>query len=144
MNTFFEVEMDDDLRTQFDEVLKKVGLDENTAINIFAKATVRYQRIPFELAAFRSHAITGAAKRPLKAARQFFVDGAVNLKERMKKGLAKVGLDVDKIDLSQLNFANIDPNMVLNLTAQILDFMKDGSASGSSDHHDRKDDSRFF
>jgi len=62
----------------------------------------------------------------------------------MKKGLAKVGLDVDKIDLSQLNFANIDPNMVLNLTAQILDFMKDGSASGSSDHHDKKDDSRFF
>lgn len=74
MNTFVEVELDDDLRKKFDEILEDVGLDENTAFNIFVKAVVRYKRIPFELSSFRSGKNTGAWKRPLKAARQYATD----------------------------------------------------------------------
>lgn len=129
MNTFVEVELDDDLRKQFDEVLEKVGLDENTAFNIFVKAVVRYKRIPFELSAFRSHKITGAAKRPLAAARQYVQDTVVNAQERVKEFFQKIGLDLSQMDFSQLDFSQIDWNNVITLTSQILDYL-DNAANG--------------
>ncbi len=141
MNTFIEVEMDDDLRKQFDEILEKIGLDENTAFNIFAKAVVRYKRIPFELASFRSPKVAGALKRPLKATRQAITDGAVNLKERIKTNLQKMGLDLSQLDLSQLDFSKVDLNTVFMLTSQILDFL-DGAQNGGANNNNRGNNGR--
>ncbi len=128
MNAFVEVELDDDLRKQFDEILEKIGLDENTAFNIFVKAVVRYKRIPFELSAFRSHKITGAAKRPLAAARQFAQDTVVNAKTRVHEFFQKIGLDFSQMDFSQLDFSNIDWNNVITLTSQILDYLDEATS----------------
>lgn len=128
MNTFVEVELDDDLRKKFDEILEKIGLDENSAFNIFVKAVVRYKRIPFELSAFRSHKITGAAKRPLAAARQFAQDTAVNAKTRVHEFFQKIGLDFSQMDFSQLDFSNIDWNNVITLTSQILDYLDEAAS----------------
>lgn len=130
MNTFVEVELDDELRQQFDEILDKVGLDENTAFNIFVKAVVRYKRIPFELSAFRSHKITGAAKRPLEAARQYVQDTAVNIQTKVKEAMQKIGLDLSQLDFSQLDFSKIDWNNVIALTSQILDYMDNAANAG--------------
>lgn len=128
MNTFVEVELDDDLRKQFDEILEKIGMDENTAFNIFVKAVVRYKRIPFELSAFRSHKVTGAAKRPLAAARQFVQDTVVNAQTRTKEFFQKIGLDFSQLDFSQLDFSNIDWNNVITLTSQILDYLDEATS----------------
>ena len=68
MREFIEVEMDDTLRKDFDAVLDKIGMDENTAFTTFAKAVVRYKRIPFEMAA---HSPRGASscRTPLSTPR---------------------------------------------------------------------------
>lgn len=132
MNSFVEVELDNELREQFDEILEKIGIDENTAFNIFVKAVVRYKRIPFELSAFRSHKITGAAKRPLAAARQYVQDTAVNIQTRVKEFFQKIGLDFSQMDFSQLDFSQIDWNNVITLTSQILDYL-DNATNGRRD-----------
>ncbi|MBQ9066835.1 MAG: type II toxin-antitoxin system RelB/DinJ family antitoxin [Clostridia bacterium] len=125
MREFIEVEMDDTLRKDFDAVLDKIGMDENTAFTTFAKAVVRYKRIPFEMAAFRSHALPGTLKRPLTAGRQFLQDSVVNTKERLKESVAKLGLDVDQLDFSQVDFSKVDLNAVLRLVNKVLDVMED-------------------
>lgn len=132
MNSFVEVELDNELREQFDEILEKIGIDENTAFNIFVKAVVRYKRIPFELSAFRSHKITGAAKRPLTAARQYIQDTAVNIQTKVKEFFQKIGLDFSQMDFSQLDFSKIDWNNVITLTSQILDYL-DNATYGRRD-----------
>lgn len=132
MNSFVEVELDNELREQFDEILEKIGINENTAFNIFVKAVVRYKRIPFELSAFRSHKITGAAKRPLAAARQYVQDTAVNIQTRVKEFFQKIGLDFSQMDFSQLDFSQIDWNNVITLTSQILDYL-DNATNGRRD-----------
>ncbi len=43
----FSVRMDEALKQQFDALCKEFGTSASTAINVFAKAVVREQRIPF-------------------------------------------------------------------------------------------------
>ena len=47
----FTVCMDEDLKRQFDLLCQEFGMNTTTAINFFARATVRERKIPFEIAA---------------------------------------------------------------------------------------------
>lgn len=45
------ISIDDDLKREFSEVCKEIGLPPSTAIGLFARAVVRERAIPFRLAA---------------------------------------------------------------------------------------------
>ena len=49
--TTFSVRMDEDLKKELDELCVIFGMNTSVAINIFARAVVREQRIPFEISA---------------------------------------------------------------------------------------------
>lgn len=49
--TNINIRMDEELKKQFDEFCKEVGMNMTTAFCIFAKTAVREQRIPFEISA---------------------------------------------------------------------------------------------
>ena len=48
--TNINIRIDENLKTQFDKLCSELGLTMTTAINIFAKAMVRCQAIPFDVA----------------------------------------------------------------------------------------------
>ena len=48
------ISMDDELKREFSEVCREIGLPPSTAIGIFAKAVVRERAIPFSLSAVSS------------------------------------------------------------------------------------------
>lgn len=45
------ISIDDDLKQEFAEVCKEIGMSPSTAFSVFAKTVVRERRIPFELTA---------------------------------------------------------------------------------------------
>ena len=49
--TNINIRMDSDLKAQFSAFCEDVGMSMTTAFCMFAKATVRQQKIPFEIAA---------------------------------------------------------------------------------------------
>ena len=49
--TNINIRMDKQLKNQFDKFCQDVGMSMTTAICIFAKKTVREQKIPFEITA---------------------------------------------------------------------------------------------
>jgi len=49
--TTINIRMDEELKKQFDAFCSAVGMNMSTAINVFAKTTVRQQKIPFEISA---------------------------------------------------------------------------------------------
>ena len=49
--TTFSVRMDADIKKQFDDFCAKVGMNTTTAFNLFARAVLRENRLPFEIAA---------------------------------------------------------------------------------------------
>lgn len=48
--TNLNIRIDEDLKRETEEILAALGLNMTTAINAFARAVVREERIPFELA----------------------------------------------------------------------------------------------
>ena len=54
----FSVRMDENLKKQFDMLCNEFGMTASTAINIFARAVVYQQRIPFEITANPAREIT--------------------------------------------------------------------------------------
>lgn len=51
MSTVISVRMEDATKKEFDQVCEQMGLSMATAINIFAKAVIRTNRIPFPVEA---------------------------------------------------------------------------------------------
>ena len=49
--TNINIRMDEELKKSFDAFCKEVGMSMTTAFTLFAKKTVREQRIPFEISA---------------------------------------------------------------------------------------------
>lgn len=49
MTTSINFKMDAELKDEFSNLLKNLGLDMTTAFTIFAKAVVRERKIPFEI-----------------------------------------------------------------------------------------------
>ena len=47
--TNINIRMDTQLKKQFEEFCSNVGLTMSTAFNVFAKTSVRQQKIPFEI-----------------------------------------------------------------------------------------------
>ena len=47
----FSVRMDDEIKSQFEQLCQEFGMSISTAINVFARAVVRERRIPFEIGA---------------------------------------------------------------------------------------------
>ena len=45
----FSIRMEENLKTQFEELCDSFGMNMNTAFNVFARAVVRERRIPFEI-----------------------------------------------------------------------------------------------
>lgn len=48
-NTNINIRIDENLKKQFEEFCSDMGMSMSTAFNIFAKKTVRENRIPFEI-----------------------------------------------------------------------------------------------
>jgi len=48
--TNVNIRIDEDLKQQFDDLCKDLGLTMTTAFTVFAKTAVRRQKIPFEIA----------------------------------------------------------------------------------------------
>lgn len=49
--TTMSVRIDKDLKDQFDQFCDAVGMNASVAVNLFVRATLREQKIPFEIAA---------------------------------------------------------------------------------------------
>ncbi len=68
--TTLSVRMDEKVKKQFDEFCNEVGLNASVAVNMFAKAVLREQRIPFEISAekdpFYSEANIKRLKKSIK------------------------------------------------------------------------------
>lgn len=45
----FTVRMDADTKKRFDELCKDFGMSANTAFNMFARAVIRQERLPFDV-----------------------------------------------------------------------------------------------
>ena len=45
----FSVTMDEELKTNFDKLCDKLGINASIALNILARTVVREQKIPFEI-----------------------------------------------------------------------------------------------
>ena len=48
----FSIQMDENLKEQFEQVCSDLGISVSMAITIFARTVVRERKIPFEIAAF--------------------------------------------------------------------------------------------
>ncbi len=45
----YSFQIDDDIKTRFDDLCEEFGMDGATAFNVFARAVIREQRIPFPI-----------------------------------------------------------------------------------------------
>lgn len=59
----FSVRMDETLKEQFDQLCTDFGMNMATAINVFARAVVREQKIPFEITSSAAHLTREQAKQ---------------------------------------------------------------------------------
>ena len=66
--TNINIRMDKQLKNQFETFCNNVGLTLSTAFNVFARTSVRMQKIPFEITAdpFYSEANMNALKKSIK------------------------------------------------------------------------------
>ena len=60
--TAFTVRMDADIKKRFDELCKDFGMSSNTAFNMFARAVIKSERIPFNIES-EEQALIERAKR---------------------------------------------------------------------------------
>ena len=64
----FTVRMDTDVKRRFDELCKDFGMSANTAFNVFAKAVIRQERIPFDLES-ENQAVLNRARQAIERMR---------------------------------------------------------------------------
>ncbi|MCF0247255.1 MAG: type II toxin-antitoxin system RelB/DinJ family antitoxin [Synergistes sp.] len=65
-NTSINIRMDANLKRQFEAFCSDVGMTMTTAFNIFARKTVRENRIPFEISGDVPNAETAEAIREVR------------------------------------------------------------------------------
>ena len=66
--TTLSIRMDEDVKRRFDAFCAEVGMNASVAVNIFAKAVLREQRIPFEISAAEDPFYSEANQRHLRKA----------------------------------------------------------------------------
>ena len=72
--TAFTVRMDADTKKKFDELCKDFGISVNTAFNMFARAVIRQERIPFDVESERQAKL----QRALEAAERMRASALAN------------------------------------------------------------------
>ena len=80
--TAFTVRMDADIKKRFDELCKDFGMSSNTAFNMFARAVIKSERIPFNI----------------ESEEQAFIERARRIKEQIRaqaiqNGTADMSMD---------------------------------------------------
>ena len=65
--TSISIRMDSNLKQQFETFCSDIGMNMTTAFNVFAKAAVREQKIPFEISAQGNPFYSPANMKRLKA-----------------------------------------------------------------------------
>ena len=55
--TAISIRLDSDIKKQFDQLCKEFGISTNAAFNLFAKAVVREQAIPFPISLNNSESV---------------------------------------------------------------------------------------
>ena len=58
--TAFTVRMDTDIKKKFDDLCKDFGMSANTAFNMFARAVIKQERLPFDVESERQAKIQRA------------------------------------------------------------------------------------
>ena len=69
--------MDTEVKKRFDELCKDFGMSANTAFNVFAKAVIRQERIPFDLES-ENQALLTRAQAAMERMRQSAVVGGIS------------------------------------------------------------------
>ncbi|MDR1735438.1 MAG: type II toxin-antitoxin system RelB/DinJ family antitoxin [Oscillospiraceae bacterium] len=86
--TSITIRMDESLKKQAEMLFDDLGMNMTTAFTVFAKAAVRYQKIPFEL-----------------ASDPFFADANMN---RLRKAIADVSSGESKLTRHEIIEADDD------------------------------------
>ena len=77
--TAFTVRMDADVKKRFDELCKDFGMSSNTAFNMFARAVIKSERIPFDIKS-EEQALVERARRATEQIRaQAILNGTANM-----------------------------------------------------------------
>ena len=77
--TAFTVRMDADIKKRFDELCKDFGMSSNTAFNMFARAVIKSERIPFNIES-EEQALIERAKRVTEQIRaQAILNGTADM-----------------------------------------------------------------
>lgn len=88
----FSVRMEENLKTQFEELCDSFGMNMNTAFNVFARAVVRERRIPFEISEGKNQITREGALAALDAIRV----------KAIKDGVADMSLEEINTEISKV------------------------------------------
>ena len=89
--TNINIRMDENLKKQFDSLCNELGLNMTTAFNVFARAVVRQQGIPFEVSIDIPNAETiKAIEETNRISHDPNIKSYTNVDEMMKELLADV------------------------------------------------------
>lgn len=88
----FSVRMEENLKTQFEELCDSFGMNMNTAFNVFARAVVRERRIPFEISEGKNQITREGALAALDAIRT----------KAIKDGVADMSLEEINTEISKV------------------------------------------
>lgn len=79
----FSVRMDENLKSQFENICEEFGMNMSIAINVFARAVVRERKIPFEIAA-----------KPISALREEALEAVKEIRDNAKNnGTADMSME---------------------------------------------------
>lgn len=81
------IPMDNQLKSQLEEVLSELGMDVSTAVTIFARQVVRQGRIPFEISLYV----------PNKETAKAMLEAEALVRDPKEEGYHDVGLLFDEL-----------------------------------------------
>jgi len=77
--TAFTVRMDADVKKRFDDLCKDFGMSANTAFNMFARAVIRQERIPFDVESEKQVRLQKAWEAIERSGREAVTNGTANM-----------------------------------------------------------------
>lgn len=86
--TTLNVRMDEDLKRRFDSFCAEVGMNASVAVNLFVKAVIREQRIPFEITVAPNQDTRAAIEETEKDLTSRKLKSYANVDEMMKELLS--------------------------------------------------------
>ena len=77
--TAFTVRMDADVKKRFDDLCKDFGMSANTAFNMFTRAVIRQERIPFDVESEKQARLQRAREAIERSGRDAVANGTANM-----------------------------------------------------------------